>query len=105
MLQVIYALVFLCYLFLICDSKMHIPRFFKPTIKSLSGDRRNFAKSHGLVLSGENRNNAYHLLEDLKQIDRSLLAAYKLARAKKIGKFRIKRLRQIRKLAIRCCFD
>ena len=69
MLQVIYALVLLCYLFLICDSKMLIPRFFKPTIKSLSGDRCNFVKSHGLVLSGQNRNNAYHLLEDLKQID------------------------------------
>jgi len=46
---------------------LHIPRFFKPTIKSLSGDHRNFAKSHGLVLSGVNRNNAYHLLEDLPE--------------------------------------
>ena len=36
----------------------------------------------------------------LKQIDRSIMAAYKLARAKKIGKFRIKRLRQIRKLYV-----
>jgi hypothetical protein len=61
----------------------------------LSGDRRNYAKAHGLVLSVENRNNAYHLIEDLKQIDRSLLAAYKLGRAK-----RIKRLRQIRKLYV-----
>ena len=32
MLQGFYALVLLCYFFLICDSKMHIPRFFKPTI-------------------------------------------------------------------------
>ena len=100
MTQGIFALVLLCYFFLICDSKMHIPRFFKPTIKSLSGDRRNFAKAHGLVLSGVNRNNAYHLLEDLKEIDRSILAAYKFARAKKIGKLRIKRLRQIRKLYV-----
>ena len=71
----IFVLALLCYLFLICNSKMHIHRFFKPTIKQLSGDRRNYAKAHGLVLSDENRNNAYHLLEDLKQIDRSLLAA------------------------------
>ena len=69
---------------------LNIPRFYMPIIKSLSADRRNYAKAHGLVLSGENRNNAYHQLEDLKQIDRSLLAAHKLACSKRIGKFRIK---------------
>jgi hypothetical protein len=60
---------------------------------SFNGDRRNYAKVHCVVLSGENKNNAYHLLQDLKQIDRSLLAAYEFARARKIGKFRRKRLR------------
>ena len=74
---------------------MHIPRLHKPTIKSLRGDRRNFAKAHGLVLSCQNRNNADGILEDVKQIDLLILAAYILARAKKIGRFRIKRLRQI----------
>ena len=69
---------------------LNIPLFYKPIIKSLSADRRNYAKAHGLVLSGENRNNAYHQLEDLKQIDRSLLAAHKLACSKRIGKLRIK---------------
>ena len=92
MLQGFYALVLLCYFFLICDSKMHIPRFFKPSIKSFNGDRRNYAKVHCVVLSGENKNNAYHLLQNLKQIDRSLLAAYEFARAKE----KIATLRQIR---------
>ena len=78
---------------------MHIHRFFNPT--------NNWAvivaitqKPTAWFLSAENPNNAYHLLEDSKQIDRSLLAAYKLARAKKIGKLRIKRLRQIMKLYV-----
>ena len=69
---------------------MHIPRLHKPTIKSLRGDRRNFAKAHGLVLSCQNRNNADGILEDFKQIDLFILAAYILARAKKMGRFRIK---------------
>jgi hypothetical protein len=86
---------------------MHIPRFFKPTIKSFNGDRRNYAKVHGVVLSGENKNNAYHLLQDLKQIYRSLWATYEFARARKIGKFneKIATLRQIRKLYFSALFE
>ena len=59
-----------------------------------------YAKAHGLILSGKDRNNGYHLLEDLKQIDRSIMTAYKIARAKKIGMFRLKRFGQIRKLYV-----
>ena len=80
-----------------------MPRFYKPKIKPLCADRRNYAKAHGLVLTGENRNNAYRQLEDPKRIDRSLLAAHKLARSKRIGKFRNKKLAASDKKYFRYC--
>ena len=53
-----------------CLIEMILPKMFpKPTIKSLSGKRRNWAKSHKLYLTADNRINAKLIIREMKFLD------------------------------------
>ena len=45
------------------------PGYLKPTIKSLSGKRRNWAKVHKFYLTGRNRITADLLIRELKRME------------------------------------
>jgi hypothetical protein len=45
------------------------PGFLKPTIKSLSGKRRNWAKANKFYLTGRNRINADLTVREIKRLE------------------------------------
>jgi hypothetical protein len=72
--------------------------FLKPTIKSLSGKKRNWAKVHGLVLTGRNKNNAHECLIWLTLLKRKIYEGWRLVKAKKIGSRSVKKMMKLHNL-------
>ena len=70
----------------------------KPTIKQLSGRRRNWAKANGLILTGRNKNDAHECAKYLMLLKNSIHRGWRLVRAKKIGKGSVERLVKLYKL-------
>ena len=70
----------------------------KPTIKQLSGRRRNWAKANGLILTGRNKNDAHECAKYLMLLKNSIHRGWRLVRAKKIGKESVERLVKLYKL-------
>jgi hypothetical protein len=61
---------------------MILPRLYpKPTIKSLSGKRRSWAKNHKYYLTGDDRINAELIIRQLKLVNYEIQQVIPLARA------------------------
>ena len=72
------------------------PGFLKPTIKSLSGKRRNWAKANKLYLTGRNRINADLTVREIKRLEVEISWTIPLVRAHKVGFSVLRRLRKLR---------
>jgi hypothetical protein len=70
----------------------------KPTIKQMSGRKRNWAKANGLILTGRNKNDAHECAKYLMLLKNSIHRGWRLVRAKKIGKGSVERLVKLYKL-------
>ncbi len=74
------------------------PGFLKPTIKSLSGKRRNWAKANKFYLTGRNRINADLTVREIKRLEVEISWTIPLVRAHKVGFSVLRRLRKLRHL-------
>ncbi len=72
--------------------------FPKPTIKSLSGKRRNWAKAYKLYLTSDNRINAKWIIREMRYLDFEIRRTIPLVRSHKVGHFVLKRLVRTRTL-------
>ena len=79
--------------------------YAKPPIKSLSGYRRNWAKSQGLILSGSNRINARNICLSIDRIDQQIRRSYVAMHLNKTVSKAIKRMRKLRKFMCLCLMD
>ena len=78
---------------------MILPKMFpKPAIKSLSGQKRNWAKSHKLYLTADNRINAKMIIREMKFLDFEIRQIIPLVRSHKVGSYALKRLQKMRTL-------
>ena len=74
--------------------------FPKPTIKQLSGRKRNWAKANELILTGRNKNNAHECAKYLMMLKNAICRGRRLVRAKKIGKASVERLVKLYRLLL-----
>jgi len=76
---------------------MILPKLFpRPSIKSLSGDRRNWAKSQKLYLTADNRIRAKLVDREIKYLDLEICRTIPLVRSSKVGPSALKRLLKLR---------
>jgi len=70
----------------------------RPAIKSLSGERRNWAKTQKLYLTSENRINAKLVVREMNYLDLEIRQTIPLVRSFKVGRSALKRLLKMRSM-------
>jgi len=71
--------------------------YWKLSVKKLSGRKRNISKARNLVMNGRNLNNAFELTESIDLLNKGMREAFRLVRARRIGKSVIRRLKRAHK--------
>jgi len=85
--------------FSLISIEMILPKLFpKPTIKSLSGARRNWAKSQKLYLTADKRIMAEKVIQEMKYLDLEICQTIPLVRSSKMGPSALKRLLKMRSM-------